>query len=184
MNTPRGSWYPEMPPALPGETDDEYTNRLTGADGTDRRPYDHHRGKQCSIGVHEQCSDQTGDWCGCPCHRESPAPNQADPIVRIDRVRPREPQPIDPAELAAAAALARQAHQTAGQLQLLAERMNDLGWRTDEYSCDDLIAVAKSLMGMSMRAAMHSGDTAVLNDVSGRNWKPMSAGDVLGGDEQ
>lgn len=67
----RGRWYPNMPPALPGETDEQYTNRLTGADRTDRVPYDHSRNRQCSIGYHEECSDRhnTGE-CGCPCHEE------------------------------------------------------------------------------------------------------------------
>ena len=64
----RGRWYPEMPPALPGETDDQYTDRLTGADGTDRRPYDHPRNRQCSIGYHDECSDPDGERCKCPCH--------------------------------------------------------------------------------------------------------------------
>lgn len=64
----RGRHYPEMPPLLHGETLDEYTDRLTGADGTDRRPYDHHRNRQCSIGWHEECSDPAGERCKCPCH--------------------------------------------------------------------------------------------------------------------
>lgn len=38
-----GSWYPGLPPALPGETDAQYTDRLTGADRTGRVPYDHRR---------------------------------------------------------------------------------------------------------------------------------------------
>jgi hypothetical protein len=28
----KGMWYPDMPPALTGETDDQYMDRLTGAD--------------------------------------------------------------------------------------------------------------------------------------------------------
>jgi hypothetical protein len=95
-----------------------------------------------------------------------------------DRVRPPEPPAPSPDELAATAALARQAHQVAGQLRLLSERMNDLGWRTDEYSCADLTEVATSLAGMSIRAAMHSGDTAALNEVTGKPWN------LLGGDAQ
>lgn len=69
----RGRWYPNMPPALPGETDDQYTNRLTGADGADRIPYDHRRNRQCSIGWHEKCSDPDGEQCQCPCHWERTA---------------------------------------------------------------------------------------------------------------
>ena len=59
-------WFPEMPPALPGEDDDAYTNRLTGAAGTP--PYDHRRYRQCSIGLHDECSDPAGSRCQCPCH--------------------------------------------------------------------------------------------------------------------
>lgn len=67
-----GRWYPAMPPALPDETDDQYTDRLTGADGTGRVPYDHKRYRQCSLSYHEECSRlRTGDeGCQCPCHDE------------------------------------------------------------------------------------------------------------------
>lgn len=64
----KGRWYPQMPPAMPGETDIGYTDRLTGYDGTDQCPYDHIRNRQCSIGYHDECSDQDGDRCKCPCH--------------------------------------------------------------------------------------------------------------------
>lgn len=70
-----GRWYPNRPPALPGEDADAYTNRLTGADGTGRRPFDHRRRRQCSIGWHDECSDRDNlgaidkaEGCGCPCH--------------------------------------------------------------------------------------------------------------------
>lgn len=64
-------WYPNQPPMLDGETPDEYTNRLTGADRSGRRPYDHSRNRQCSIGYHEECSDRHNNGeCGCPCHEE------------------------------------------------------------------------------------------------------------------
>lgn len=81
----QGRWYPEMPPALPGETDEQYTDRLTGADGTNRRPYDHRRNRQCSIGYHDECSDRADrsrartradGGCECPCHYE---PSQQPP---------------------------------------------------------------------------------------------------------
>lgn len=69
-----GRWYPNQPPALPGEDDDAYTNRLLGAGGA-TRPYDHSRNRQCSIGWHDECSDRRNigaidkaDGCGCPCH--------------------------------------------------------------------------------------------------------------------
>ena len=62
-----------MPPALPGEDAGQYTDRLTGADGTGRRPYDHKRNRQCSIGYHGECSDPQGETCECPCHPEMKA---------------------------------------------------------------------------------------------------------------
>ncbi|MEV8379204.1 hypothetical protein AB0P21_41090 [Kribbella sp. NPDC056861] len=93
-----------------------------------------------------------------------------------DRVRPPELPPPAPEELAAVAVLARHAFQVAGQLRQLSERMSDLGWHTDEYSYADLSQIADSLSGMSGRAAMHSGDTHVLNEVTGKPWK------LLGGD--
>jgi hypothetical protein len=65
----RGLWYPNMPPRLDGEDNDAYTNRLTGADGTNRYPYTHQRNRQCSIGYHDECSDRTNSGqCECPCH--------------------------------------------------------------------------------------------------------------------
>lgn len=72
MNTQivKGRWYPEMPPALPGEDNGEYTNRLIGARGPDLVPYDHMRRRQCSIGWLDECSDPAGEDCECPCHRK------------------------------------------------------------------------------------------------------------------
>jgi hypothetical protein len=67
-NVERGRWYPNRPPAFPGESDDAYTNRLLGIGDT--YPYDHRRGRQCSIGWHEECSDPSGASCECPCHPE------------------------------------------------------------------------------------------------------------------
>lgn len=72
----RARWYPDMPPALPGEDDDAYTDRLTGADRTGRVPYDHRRNRQCSIGWHEECSENgvpaESRRCQCPHHEEQP----------------------------------------------------------------------------------------------------------------
>jgi hypothetical protein len=68
-----------MPPALPGESDDAYTDRLTGADRTGRVPYDHRRNRQCSIGYHGECSERRitdpsiTRNCECPCHAEPAA---------------------------------------------------------------------------------------------------------------
>jgi len=62
------AWYPQMPPALDGEDDNAYTNRLLGIGGPS--PYDHRRNRQCSIGWHGECSDRSGETCQCPCHRD------------------------------------------------------------------------------------------------------------------
>lgn len=83
-------WYPNQPPMLDGETPDEYTNRLLGAGGH-AYPYDHRRGRQCSIGWHAECSQRYGlqtlarltddgirfehltfgEGCECPHHAET-----------------------------------------------------------------------------------------------------------------
>jgi hypothetical protein len=68
MTTERARWYPSLPPALDGEDAAAYTDRLTGADRTDRRPYDHPRNRGCSIGWHGDCTDLAGETCKCPCH--------------------------------------------------------------------------------------------------------------------
>lgn len=70
-STERGTWYPTPPPGLPGETGDAYTDRLTGADGTGRSPYNHSRNRQCSIGYHTECSDPVGMTCQCPHHTDT-----------------------------------------------------------------------------------------------------------------
>ena len=71
-----GRYYPGMPPMLPGETGEQYTDRLTGADKTGRVPYDHKRNRQCSIGYHDECSDPDGEVCQCPCHTDRPSREQ------------------------------------------------------------------------------------------------------------
>lgn len=83
----RARYYPEMPPGLPGETDAQYTERLTGADRTERRPYDHCRNRQCSIGYHEECSDPAGEICECPCHQEQVAATDEE-ARRLERQKP------------------------------------------------------------------------------------------------
>jgi hypothetical protein len=65
-------------------------------------------------------------------------------------------------------ALAKHAHATVGGLQLLIEHMEIAGWRTDEFSREDLALVADSLRGMALRAAMHAGDAETLSAISGR----------------
>lgn len=69
-------WYPDMPPRQDGEDDDAYTNRLLGVGG--EYPFDHKRGRQCSIGYHNECSNRSNaphvpgvtDVCECPHHEE------------------------------------------------------------------------------------------------------------------
>jgi hypothetical protein len=67
----KGRWYPRGAPALPGEIDETWTDRMLGAQGEDRRPYDHSRNRQCSIKFHDECSDRDhSGQCECPCHDE------------------------------------------------------------------------------------------------------------------
>lgn len=65
-----GRFYPSMPPALVGEDHTTYSNRLLGIGGV--RPYDHARGRQCSLGWHDECSQNgvpAGERrCQCPHH--------------------------------------------------------------------------------------------------------------------
>jgi len=76
MNAPaevqRDRWYPSPAPSPANENRDAYTNRLTGADKTNREPYDHRRNRQCSIGYHTECSERNSfrGSCECPCHAD------------------------------------------------------------------------------------------------------------------
>lgn len=85
----KGRWYPSPVPALDGETDDAYTVRLTGADGTGRRPYDHPRNRQCSIGWHMECSGRRGaSGCECPCHTDTaPGAEHLPPVLKAGAVK-------------------------------------------------------------------------------------------------
>ncbi|MFG2076369.1 hypothetical protein [Nonomuraea maritima] len=81
--------------------------------------------------------------------------------------------------------LAQHAFETAGKLRLLAEHMRSLGWRTDEYSVEDLERVAGSLGGMSIRAAMSSDDADIVSMVTGKPMKRIAPNFHLGlGDGQ
>jgi hypothetical protein len=70
----KGRWYPEMPPALPGEDGNRYTDRLAGYHGQDQTPYDHVRYRECSLGWHATCSQNDHDparsGCECPHHTD------------------------------------------------------------------------------------------------------------------
>lgn len=66
--TETGRWYPAPPPGLSDETDGDYTRRLTSRTN---HPYDHNRGRECSLGFHRTCSSLHGECtCECPCHSE------------------------------------------------------------------------------------------------------------------
>lgn len=67
-----GRWYPDIAPALPDESDTAYTGRIAGTDGTGRVPYDHRRGRECSMAFHLTCSRWHGgdSACECPCHSD------------------------------------------------------------------------------------------------------------------
>ncbi|WP_404871055.1 hypothetical protein ACI1MP_38205 (plasmid) [Kitasatospora griseola] len=66
------------------------------------------------------------------------------------------------------AALARQAVAAAGGLRLLVERMNDLGWRMQDYSDEDLFNVASALRGTAILMALDTNNTDLLNELTGR----------------
>lgn len=76
---------------------------------------------------------------------------------------------LPPERKQAESELALHAFKTAGALQLLIEHMETLGWRTDEYTREDLANVASSQRGMSIRAAMSSGDDDAFRTVTGRD---------------
>jgi hypothetical protein len=72
-----GLWYPEMPPRLRLlngllETQEQYTDRVGNPFANPDYPYDHRRGRQCSLGWHAECSDTFHAWCQCPHHEEAP----------------------------------------------------------------------------------------------------------------
>jgi len=76
-----------MPQPLENESIDAYTDRLTGADKTGRRPYKDDRGRQCSIGYHDECLSP--EECECPCHHvcQDPIHDLAEqgPALKIER---------------------------------------------------------------------------------------------------
>lgn len=85
-----------------------------------------------------------------------------------------EPSPhTGPARGVAAGELAQHAFEVAGKLRILAEHMAALGWRTDEYSVEDLELVASSLRGMALRAALGSGNEAIVSMVMGKPMKRL-----------
>jgi hypothetical protein len=63
-----GRWYPDVVPGVPGESDDDYTERLLTRPPQGLSPYDHPRKRQCSIGYHLECSGYEQGRCECPCH--------------------------------------------------------------------------------------------------------------------
>ncbi|MFI9507266.1 hypothetical protein [Nocardia sp. NPDC052566] len=77
--------------------------------------------------------------------------------------------------------LGRFSFRTAGQLRLLGERMTALSWQPDGYTPADLSKLADALQGMALRCAMSTGNTALLNELSGHNFRELG-GDT--GDSQ
>lgn len=75
--------------------------------------------------------------------------------------------------------LGRFSFRTAGQLRLLGERMTALSMQPDGYAPADLAKLADALHGMAMRCAMSTGNTALLNELSGRNFRELGD-DTLG----
>lgn len=59
--------FPRLPPRKPGESNNAYTNRLTGADGKGGA-YKENRFRACCMGWHDDCIDPYGEDCECPCH--------------------------------------------------------------------------------------------------------------------
>lgn len=73
--------------------------------------------------------------------------------------------------------LGRLAFRTAGQLRLLRERMIALSWQPDHYEPADLGRLADALHGMALRCAMDGGNTAMLNELSGREFRDLGDND-------
>ena len=69
--------------------------------------------------------------------------------------------------------LGRLAFSVAGQLRLLRDRMTALTWQPDGYEPAELGGLADALHGMAMRCAMHTGNTAMLNQISGREFREL-----------
>ena len=74
--------------------------------------------------------------------------------------------------------LGRLSFRTAGQLRLLRERMEALSFKPDEYELADVGHLADALHGMAMRCAMSTGNTALLDELTGREWRALD-GDGL-----
>jgi hypothetical protein len=73
--------------------------------------------------------------------------------------------------------LGRLAFRTAGNLRLLQEQMETLSWQPDGYEPRDLRQLADALQGMALRCAMHTGNTAMLNELSGRDFRELDEDD-------
>ncbi|MCX0271730.1 hypothetical protein NLM24_13630 [Nocardia zapadnayensis] len=76
--------------------------------------------------------------------------------------------------------LGRFSFRTAGQLRLLGERMTALSMQPDGYAPADLAQLADALQGMALRCAMSTGNTGLLNELSGRNFREVGEGDIEG----
>lgn len=137
---PPAEWYPEMPPKLPGETDGDYTDRLTGADRTGRVPYDHKRFRQCSIGWHGECSDPDGEECECPCHRQ---PGTEDALDEL-RTQKKWATMVTSPPLETLAGIARRIVEMHGEWDSLHQFVTIL-WDGDEISYGTVAAITPSI---------------------------------------
>jgi hypothetical protein len=73
--------------------------------------------------------------------------------------------------------LGRLSFRTAGQLPLLRERMAELSFEPDQYELADIGNLADALHGMAMRCAMSTGNPALLNELSGRDFRGLGGDD-------
>jgi hypothetical protein len=55
--------------------------------------------------------------------------------------------------------------------------MTALSWQPDGYEPADLGQLADALHGMALRCAMDTGNTALLNELSGRQFRDLDGDD-------
>lgn len=69
--------------------------------------------------------------------------------------------------------LGRLAFRTGGDLRLLVERMKTLNFKPDGHEPEEIAELAAALQGMALRCAMHTGNTAMLSDLTGRRYRDL-----------
>lgn len=113
------AYDPPVPPRLDCETLEQYTDWLTGARKTGRRPYKEHRFRNCSLGYHEDCSDPEGKECQCPCHQFERLRGEALALTPTTLWHIKEgDQPMTPATAEALGEMCRLAAAAAEELRL------------------------------------------------------------------